>query len=263
MKKLLIASALLIGAGALLHAAGDCVIRTSDDRDMQVDEIKALPTGDLEYVSGASKIRSKVQKGKYKYAWIPKPKEISDADAAAKGGDFKKAADAYKKAYDAYKLLGWDVYCIFKEGESIAKQGAKPDAIKRLAELKGYKLLNSSKQERDLMDAYKLLASLYIETGDNSSAEPILDEMGKAKEEDLASFSLNKRGDILTKQGKKKDAVEMYLQTSLLFPKSPERPEALFKAATLLKEMNDSRYVKFSDMLKSEYPSDPLVKQLK
>ncbi len=262
MKKAFIAAALAAIGAFALQAAEPCIIKGLDDKDFQVDEIKALPTGDLEYVSGASKIKSKIQKGKYKWAWVPKPKEVSEADAALKGGKFKDAADKYKKAFESYRILGWDVYCIVKEAECLAKNDQKPDAIKRLAELKGYKLVNP-KQEDDLMEAFKLLSTLYIETGDSASAEPLLEEMGKSKEEDIAAFAFNRRGDILYKQGNKKDAVIMYLQTALLFPKSSARPEALLKTANTLGEMKDPRGVKFAEMLKSEYPSDPLTKQLK
>jgi len=262
MKKALIAAALMAVGAFALQAAESCIIKGLDDRDLQVDEIKALPSGDLEYVSGPSKIKSKIQKGKYKWAWIPKPKEVSDADADLKGGKLQAAADKYKKAFEAYKILGWDVYCAAKEAECLAGLNQKPEAIKRLVEFKSYKPANP-KLDDDLMDAFKLLAVLYIETGDDASASPLLDEMGKSKDEDIAAFSFNKKGDIFNKQGNKKDAVLLYLQTALLFPKSSARPEALLKTANILAEMKDPRGAKFAEMLKSEYPSDPMTKQLK
>jgi hypothetical protein len=108
MMKAFAAAALLAAGAFALQAADPCLIKGLDDKDIGANEIKALPSGDLEYVQG--KITSKIAKGKYKYAWIPKPVDIVSADNDLKAGKFREAADKYKKAYDAYKLLGWDVY---------------------------------------------------------------------------------------------------------------------------------------------------------
>lgn len=260
MKKSIILAALL-GAGAFaLQAAEPCLIKGADDKEIHADSIVAQPSGDLEYANG--KIKSKIGKGKYKYAWIPKPKAIADADADLAAGKLSDAAAKYKKAYDSYKLLGWDVYCGVKEAESLFKLDRKEDALKRLEEFKAYKLANP-RLERDLMDAYKLTATIQIEAGNTAAAEPMLDEMVKSREDEIAAFAFTRKGDLLLKQGAKKDAVLMYLQAVLLFPKSPMRAESLLKAANTLSELKDPRSVKFADMLKAEYPSDPLVKELK
>ncbi len=253
--------AALLGAGALaLQAAEPCIIKGLDDKDIQADSISATASGDLEYANG--KIKSKIVKGKYKFAWIPKPKEISDADADFKAGKFSEAASKYKKAYDSFKFLGWDVYCGVKEAESLYKADKKDEALSRLAEFKDFKILNP-KQDHDLMEAFKLTATIQIDSGNVAAAEPALDEMVKSKDDDIASFAFTRKGDMLLKQGSKKDAVLMYLQTVLLFPKSGIRPEALLKTANVLADLKDPRSVKFADMLKAEYPTDPLVKQLK
>ena len=260
MKKSIILAALL-GAGAFaLQAADPCIIKGIDDKDIQADSISAQSSGDLEFVK--DKVKSKVAKGKYKYAWIPKPKEIADADADFKGAKFRESADKYKKAFDTYKYLGWDIYCGVKEAESLYKLDKRDEALARLAEFKDYKLVNP-KQERDLLDCYKLNATILIDAGNSAAADPILDEMSKSKDDEISSFAFLRKGDLLYKQNSKKDAVLMYLQTIVLFPKSPSRPEALLKAANTLSELKDPRAVKFSDMLKAEYASDPLVKQLK
>jgi TolA-binding protein len=146
--------------------------------------------------------------------------------------------------------------------EALAKLGDKEQALKRLEAFNNYKLLNP-KLERDLMEAYKLNATIQIDAGNFSAAEPALEEMSKSKDDDMASFAITRKGDLAYKQDAKRDAVLLYLQTALLFPKSPSRPEALLKAANTLKELKDPRSVRFADMLKADYANDPLVKQLK
>lgn len=260
MKKSVFLAVSLFAGALALQAADPCVIKGLDDKDITADSISASPAGDLEYANG--KIKSKVVKGKYKFAWIPKPKDVEAADADLKAGKFGDAAAKYKKAYDVYKFLGWDVYCGVKEAEALYKADKKAEALSRLAEFKDYKLVNP-KQDHDLMEAYKLTATIQIDSGNTAAAEPALDEMLKSKDDDIASFALVRKGDLTLKQGAKKDAVLFYLQGVLLFPKSAIRPEALFKTAGVLADLKDPRSVKFSDMLKAEYPNDSFTKQLK
>lgn len=263
MKKIMNYAAILaltLGT-AVLYAAEDCVIIETSGREMKVSTITEA-NGDLTYTTGASAIKSKVLKGKYKYAWIPKPKEISDADAKLAKGDFKEAGDAYQKAFAANKLLGWDVYCTWKEGEALAKQDKTADAVKTLETLKDYKLLNP-KLEPDLLNSYKLLSTLYIAQDKYDLASPIIDKLMKSPDDSLASSAFIRKGDILARKNNKKEAALAYFQAALLFPKSSDRPEALFKSAQMLNDLKDTRSAKFADILKAEYPGNEYTKQLK
>lgn len=260
MKKFLIAAVLSLSLG--LNAANDCVIKTlPDGKDMKADSIEADDSGNLTYKTGS--IQSKIRKGQYEYAWIPKPKELNDADKLLTDKKYKDAQALFATAYKKYQYLGWDIYSLTGEAKAIIAQGDKKAAIEKLKAIKDIKLTNP-KQENDLLNGFKVLSGLYIETGDFKSAEPILDDMSKSGNDTLAAFAFNAKGDMLLKQGQKKDAVIAYLQTALIFDKSnPERPEALFKAAKLLDEMGDKRSVKFADKLKADYPDNTFTKQLK
>ncbi len=260
MKKFLIAAVLSLSFG--LNAANDCIIKTlPDGKDMTADSIEADDSGNLTYKTGS--IQSKIRKGQYEYAWIPKPKELNDADKLLADKKFKEAQSAFGSAYKKYQFLGWDIYALTGEAKAIMSQGDKKAAIEKLKAIKDLKVSNP-KQENDLLNGFKVLAGLYIETADYKSAEPILDDMSKSGNDVLAAFAFNAKGDMLQKQGHKKDAVIAYMQTALIFDKSnPERPEALFKAAKLLDEMGDKRSVKFAEKLKTEYPDNSFAKQLK
>ena len=92
----------------------------------------------------------------------------------------------------------------------------------------------------------------------------ILDQLTASRNDQLAAFAINARGDIFLATEKKRDAVLMYLRTALLMPKeNRERPKALLKVANLLKEMNDNRAANFANMLRTDYPDNSLIKELK
>ena len=107
------------------------------------------------------------------------------------------------------------------------------------------------------LEAKKLLAELYIEKSNYPAAQTVLKELGNARSSSIAAFSNVKQGDILLKQGKKKDALLMYLRTVLLFNKSntKERPEAFRKTISILKGDKNNKYLVFEKMAKADYPN--------
>ena len=174
MKRLLLP--LLVCCGLVLSAKEESVIRTLDNRDMKVSSIRALPDGSLEYTMADGKIKSTMPRGKYIYAWIPKPKEIAAADILLEANVPDKAAAAYRAAYEKYKLLGWDVYCIYRESEALARLGRRIEAVRKLDQLKDYKLINT--RLGPLLVAVKRLnAQLNIDLGKYDSALALLNEM--------------------------------------------------------------------------------------
>lgn len=95
-------------------------------------------------------------------------------------------------------------------------------------------------------------------------ANKVLAELAKSDDDNIAAFSFNAMGDILLRQEKKKEAVLKYMIPSLLFDaQNKERPRALCQSANILKELNDNRSAKFSDMLRKDYPDSPFIKELK
>ncbi len=259
MKRLLLP--LLVCCGLVLSAKEESVIRTLDNRDMKVSSIRALPDGSLEYTMADGKIKSTMPRGKYIYAWIPKPKEIAAADILLEANVPDKAAAAYRAAYEKYKLLGWDVYCIYRESEALARLGRRIEAVRKLDQLKDYKLINTRLVPL-LVAVKRLNAQLNIDLGKYDSALALLNEMTMGTDDANAAFGFLKKGDILLRQGKKKEAALMYLQTVLLFRNVPERPEALYKLCTVLTETKDPNAAKFASMLKREYPDSSYTKIL-
>ena len=224
--------------------------------------VKADPNGDIWLKQG--QVQQKLKAVDYSYARLKdKPKEISDAEKLANSKDYAKAAAAFAEAFEKYRFVGYDVLCIYGEANALASQDKKDAAIARLKMLDGYELLDEEKTT-EFYEARKLLASLLIDQSKFDDAMKILGELGQSNDSDIATFGFNSRANILLKQGKKKEALLMYFRTALLFPvENKERPFALLQIANILKEMQDNRGAIFAEMLKTEYPGNPLIAQLK
>ncbi len=240
------------------------VIKKKGD-PQQFKNITAEPNGRLKCLKG--KMTMVIKAGDYFLARVPKNKEIEKADDLLKKKDYKNAASEYLKLYTKYQYIGWDVYCILNEATALYQINEKDQAIKRLKLIKNYDLSNPYVEVAkgvDVMAGYKLLAKLYIEQNKLDDAEKILADVVKAKDDNTAAFALNARGDILTKNGKDKQAILSYLQTILLFPKEvkEERSVAMFKVVQLLKKLKDIRSEVWIKKLKQEYPESIYIKQL-
>lgn len=258
MKKIFAALFSILSLAAFCE---DSVICTLDGRSLKVESLAALPDSSLEYTLPGSKVRTKIARGQYLYARIPKPAEIEKADAFLKNGSFAQAAASYRLAYDKYKLLGWDLYCIGHESEALAGLGEKQAALKKLEPMKNFELLDQTRRPH-LNYVQRLRASLCVELGKYKEAEPVLNSMAAGTDASNAAFAFIRKGDILRRNGKLREASQMYLQASLLFPDVPECPEALAHLYTVLKELKDSNAEKFAGILRSEYPKDPWTKRM-
>ncbi|HOK04691.1 MAG TPA: hypothetical protein PLN24_05515 [Victivallales bacterium] len=247
---------------SIILLAEEITVTKKDGGTVRANFVKVDPNGDIWIKQGA--VQQKIKSVDYSYARLKdKPAEIDSAEKALAAKDFAKAATAFADAYQKYKFVGFDVLCIYGEASALAGQGKKVEAINRLKTLDGYELLDEEKTV-EYYDAKKLLATLLIDESKFDDALKVLAQLGQANDDDIAAFGFNSRGDILLKQNNKKDAVLMFLRTALLFPKeNKERPYALLQIANTLKEMKDNRGSTFAEMLKTDYPGNPLIAQLK
>ena len=76
--KMILTLCLLAAAALPSFAAGESLIVTSDGKRINTSSITAKPNGDLEYVSpDSSSLRVRIAKGRYRYAWVPKPADVT------------------------------------------------------------------------------------------------------------------------------------------------------------------------------------------
>jgi tetratricopeptide (TPR) repeat protein len=262
MKILLVLMSVFMSVALL--AEDDCYIKMKDGVRFNASKLSADASGNITYETGASKIKSIVRRKDYVCAWVPKPEELKNADAAFKKKEFAKALEVYHKAAEDYKYLGWNIYAMDMEGQTLSAMSKKEEALKVLEELRKTEVKDPSKEDDFYYEGLKVMADLYIGMAKYKEAEAALGDISKSKNDDYSSGALIARGDIYLKQGKPKDAVLEYLQVILMYPqKKKQHPEALCKLANTLKSMNDSRAAVYAEKLKKEFPGNEFITQLK
>lgn len=204
-------------------------------------------------------------RGEVKYAWIPRPEEVREADNLYRQRKFAEAVTKYLASAEKYKYLSWEPYCRLKAAES--KQGAKDDAgaISVLEPLMSYKDDEiNPKNEADFRSAQKLLGSLYVSTGEPDKALKVADSLALASDDVAACSAYLLKGDALLKKADGvsdkrsalKEAALAYFQGVILFQErggAENHAEGLLKSYQTLKAMNDSRADAFAKELKEKY----------
>jgi predicted negative regulator of RcsB-dependent stress response len=249
VKLQIIVSIFLIGL--FVNAKEKPYIQTKTKK-IVVDSITADTNGTLTYKS--STFSQKIKPKDYIYARIPMPKEIINASKKLKAKQYKDAISGLKQAFIKYKYLGWDIFTLYYTAYSLDKMGKVDDALAVLKEITK-KPLDDEKLP-NYFKAKKLEAVLFIASGKFDQAEEVLARIGEADDPSIFVFVNNSRGDILSKKGKKREALIMYLRTIMFCTKEnkKERPEALKKVIAILKEKKNSRFSDFEAILKKEYP---------
>ena len=273
MKKLLtltFAAGLMATAFSLsAQSKTPSIIVTKDGREIRAEKIELGKKGDYRYNEVGDKVTKSFRKGEVKWAWIPKPKAVRNADAKFKEGNFAEAASAYKDACKEYKDLGWEVYCLFGEAKALDKNGKESDALAVLEDLLTYKKVNP-KNEEQLMEAYKYLVQKYLDNKAFDKALPVAATLSESANDNVACDAFMTRGNILLAKaevtGNKEDlkaAALAYFQAALLFPNGKNNAAAILAAYNTLTKAKDARAEKFAELLKQKHPASSEAKQLK
>ena len=252
---------LLILTSGPLIGADNCIIATSDGREIRTSRIEVRENGDLDYLSPDGKRRNRITRGRYRYAQIPKPAAVTEADQKFREQQWNSAAALFRKAGEDYKLLGWQVYCIRMEADSLFRSGEKAQAEKLLTDLHDLQDSNPFQQrERQLADDF--LTDLLIDRKQYDEAEKILDRQLRLSDPNLVFSAFFKKAVILQARGQRQQALRLFYQTALMFPGHPRRAEALYNTWSLMSDLKDPSAPKIAEMLKREYPDSAFAKQL-
>lgn len=258
---------------APLHSQNPFYLRKNEKKPRMVGKIRIDKKGNYRYSLPGSPAEQMIRKEDVAFVWIPKPKEIQNADTLLANGKFEDAAKFFAAAEKKYGELGWYVYCMAKQGESLKKAGKYPEALKILEALQSYKILNPDFEEPAFLEASKLLGETYVNAGKFDKAISFVEKMSAFENEASACSAYLLRGDIYKKRaatagnknfrGDMEKAAMAYFQAALLFQKAPTRPEALYKSWGVLKELKDARSEKFAEILRKEYPGNEFTQKLK
>lgn len=231
--------------GMAAASGQDCYVIKKDGTKVPAVAIAANAAGDLLLQTDKSgQVKMPVKKGQYKYAMIPKPKEVVALEQAFASGKFDDVLSGAGPAFEKYKFLGWGDHICYLEG-SVQVERKQFAQAKETFE-RGMRVVSTHEVELVKGMVFALLGLNLA-----SEAKPMLERMIKSADDDMAAFAFNARARLNANEGRKKEAVLDYLKTVLLFPSGPadpEREEAKKQVVALLKEMNDPRWQEFEKM---------------
>lgn len=239
----------LIWSGAFSASAkGKAYIINSRGDKVSGDSIQADSSGNLILKMGA--VSQRFPRGRYRYAWIAKPREISQAEQLVRARRIDQALTALKAAFGKYKYMGWAGYTGFFRARILMSKKQYVAAEKVVKEALRYP--NDEKSKAKLK---QVLVETLLALNKLDDADRIVRGL-KTSDPKVACFVFNTRGKLLAAQGKKKEALLQYLKTVLIFDKSvgPVRKEAYREVVNLLKEMKDQRAKTFEAKMRKEYP---------
>lgn len=199
------------------------------------------------------------RKGTYRQAFADKPKEMFQVEELVKQKNLIAVVEILRRVKEEYQFLGWDqraslmlarVYLPLKQFEDAAREYEELFATQP-------KFKESPKERANYMQA--LLGSGRIS------------EVAKMVDEDIASGSREAaaraqvvRGDMKAASGQVEEALLDYLRTAILFKaQTVVLPEATYKTAVALKNLNDPRATDYFQKVINEFPESEFAEKAK
>lgn len=190
------------------------------------------------------------RKGTYRQAFADKPKEMFQVEELVKQKDLVAVVQILRRVKEQYRFLGWDqraglmlarVYLPLKQFQDSAREyeelfKAQPAMRQNLKERSNY------------MQA--LLGS-----GRIGEVAAMVDEDIASGSREAAARAQVVRGDMKAAAGQQEEALLDYLRTSILFKaQTAVLPEATYKTAVALKQLNDPRAAEYFQKVLNEFP---------
>lgn len=223
----------------------DCYVIDKRGEKHEGTELKVTSgAGDLE-LNVDGRVRLPFKAGSYRFAFVPKPEDVSNLEKAFEGGRQDAVAKVAGSIFDKYKFLGWGDFIAYLEGMSLIELDNPEDALQAFAKGRRYQAFH-----RDKLARGTVLALLDMDQADK--AKPMLAKMIASPETEDAVFAFNARARLLEKEGKRREAVLEYLKVLLFFEDGSDvsdlRDRARERAVALMKEMNDGRWKRIQEI---------------
>lgn len=218
--------------------ARECYVVTSSGEKVRGFELVVDAGGTLKLKLGPDGPTQSFKPGRYRYGYVPRPKAVAGLEKAYSSGQFDMIRKYGPDVFEKYKLLGWGDHIAYLRGMVLVDEGKYSQAYELLKTAQRYIVHHGGELRKALV-----LVLTGLERFDE--AKSLLRKMTATAEGPDAAFAFNTKARILSKEGKRKEAVLEYLKVLLLFEPGPadrERDEARKEAVELLKNMKDPRW---------------------
>ncbi len=197
--------------------------------------------------------------GTYRQAFADKPKEMFQVEMLVKEKELIAVVQILRRVKEDYQFLGWDqraglmlarIYLPLKQYADSAREYEELFAVQP-------KFKQSLKERANYMQA--LLGS-----GRISDVSAMVDEDIASGSREAAARAQVVRGDMKAAGGQYEEALLDYLRTTILFrAQSAVLPEATYKTAIALKNLNDPRAAKYFQKVMDEFPKSEFAELAK
>jgi tetratricopeptide (TPR) repeat protein len=183
---------------------------------------------------------------------------MAKAQQLASQGNLDPAIPLLEGLIASYRMLIWDN----RAKELLAwVYMQKKDAKKAVSILTD--LIATAPSKSISQAARRVYWDALLATGQNAALKKELDDAIATGGRDVVAGAQVIRGNMLRGEGRKDDALSDYVRTILFFEDAKEsRPEALFKAAELLDDLQDPRADEMRKTLLKEYPDSEFAKKV-
>ena len=242
-----VAAALWIGAG--VPGAGAAYIITKQNQKIVGTDIRAKANGEI--VLTTPQGTRTFYPGQYIKAVADKPADYDRADRLISQGKPAEAIGILKGIVERYRYLEWDQRARALLAKAYAALGKHDQAVEVFREM--FRLDPELAKNDELQWAYRkelLAAGRYPEL--NRLLEESITHGSRAD----AARAYLMRGDMEMARDQVEAAALDYLRTAILFQDQDQvQPEALFKAASALEKLRDTRARELYRELVEKYPS--------
>ena len=199
------------------------------------------------------------RKGTYRQAFADKPKEMFQVEQMVKQKNLIAVVEILRRVKEKYQFLGWDqraslmlarVYLPLKQFEDSAREYEELFALQP-------GLKKAPKERANYMQAL-------LGAGRTAEVAQMIDEDIASGSREAAARAQVVRGDMKAAGGQYEEALLDYLRTAILFKAQKDvLPEATYKTAVALKNLNDPRAAEYFQKVMDEFPKSEFAELAK
>ncbi len=247
----------MLALGAGLSQGAPFVINAAGNR-VNGSAIRSAADGTIQLTTLNGQMLT-FRPGTYRQAFADKPKEMSQVENLVKKKDLLAVVQILRRVKEEYKFLGWDqraglmlarVYLPLKQFEDSARE---------------YEALFAAqpKYKQNLKERSRYLQAL-LGSGRISEVEKLVDEDIASGSREAAARAQIIRGDMQAAAGQQEEALLDYLRTAILFrAQTTVLPEATYKTAVALQNLNDPRAAEYFQKVLDEFPKSEYAEMAK
>ncbi|MBC8207127.1 MAG: hypothetical protein ISR85_03980 [Kiritimatiellales bacterium] len=199
------------------------------------------------------------RKGTYRQAFADKPKEMVRVEELVKQKNLIAVVEILRRVKEEYQFLGWDqraslmlarVYLPMRQFEDSAREYEELFAVQP-------NLKTVPKERANYMQAL-------LGAGRTEEVAKMIDEDIASGSREAAARAQVVRGDMKAAGGQYEEALLDYLRTAILFKaQTAVLPEATYKTALALKNLNDPRAAEYFQKVMDEFPKSEFAELAK